>query len=178
MKRSVLMVPAVLATLSLATSAWAGGSMCSGKSEGAAKQTAAGSHCTPGKTGAATEASAAGSHCVDGASMTSKQCPIGADNAVFSFAVRGVHCEACVTKIQSAAMAQKGVRCAKVDLETKTAYVAGDKNLNQRVIAKAIKDAGYKCSLKAQGPKARAELLKVMAASPSPTAATAKKDKV
>jgi copper chaperone CopZ len=173
MKRNVLAVPAVLAALCLATSAWAGGSMCSGKSEGAAKQTEAGAKCSTTK-GAATEASAKGAHCVDGATMTSKgQCTIGADNAVFSFAVKDVHCEACVTKIQTAAMAQKGVLCAKVNVDTKTAYVAGNKNLDQRVIAKAIKGAGYKCSLKAQGPKARAEMLKEMA-----VVSTPKKDKV
>ena len=157
MKRNALIVPAVLAALCLTTSAWAGGSMCSGKSEGAS---AAGSHCSPGSKGA---------------SMTSgKQCPIGANNAVFSFAVPDVHCGACVDKIQTTAMAQKGVLCAKVDLESKMAYVAGDKKLNQRAIAKAIKDAGYACTFKDKGPKARAELMKIMASSPAPT----KKDKV
>ncbi|HYQ95519.1 MAG TPA: heavy metal-associated domain-containing protein, partial [Candidatus Eisenbacteria bacterium] len=140
MKRSVLIVPAVLAALSLTTSAWAGGSMCSKKSEGASKEAGAGAHCTPG------------------VSATSKeQCAIGADNAVYSFAVQGAHCDACVTKIQSAAMAQKGVLCARVNLDTKTAYVAGAKNMDRRVIAKAIKDAGFRCAFKAQGPKVRAE---------------------
>ena len=159
MKRNALVVPAVLAALSLATSAWAGGSMCSGKSEGAA----AGNHCSPGSKGA---------------SMTmGKQCTLGADNAVFSFAVPSAHCGSCVDKIQTTAMAQKGVLCAKVDLDTKTAYVAGDRKLNQRAIAKAIKDAGYACTFKDKGPKARAELMKIMASSPAPAAA-AKKDKV
>lgn len=159
MKRNALVVPAVLAALCLATSAWAGGSMCSGKSEGASS--AAGSHCSPGSKGA---------------SMTSgKQCPIGANNAVFSFAVPTAHCGSCVDKIQTTAMAQKGVLCAKVDLDTKTAYVAGDKNLDQRAIAKAIKNAGYTCTFKTKGPKARAELMKIMASNQSPTA---KKDKV
>ena len=158
MKRNAMVVPAILAALCLATSAWAGGSMCSGKSEGAS---AAGSHCSPGSKGA---------------SMTSgKQCPIGADNAVFSFAVPTAHCGSCVDKIQTTAMAQKGVLCAKVDLDTKTAYVAGDKKLDQRAIAKAIKDAGYTCTFKSGGPKARAELMKIMASNQSPTA---KKDKV
>jgi copper chaperone CopZ len=163
MKRNALIVPAVLAALCLTTSAWAGGSMCSGKSEGASKETSATAkdHCAPGSKGA---------------SMTSngQQCAIGANSAVFSFAVPDVHCGACVDKIQTTAMGQKGVLCAKVDLESKMAYVAGDKKMNQRGIAKAIKDAGYACTFKDRGPKARAELMKIMASSPAPT----KKDKV
>jgi len=65
------------------------------------------------------------------------------------------------------------VLCAKVDLTTKTAYVAGDKKLDQRVVAKAIKNAGFACTLKDQGPKARAEFAKIMDAS----VPAAKKDK-
>ncbi|HEY2925025.1 MAG TPA: heavy metal-associated domain-containing protein [Candidatus Eisenbacteria bacterium] len=167
MKRNALILTAVVAAMSLATSAWAGGSMCSGKSEGAAKQVsaekAAGSHCTTDKAGA---------------SMASgKQCKIDADNAVFSYAVPQVHCGDCVDKIEAAAMAQKGVLCAKVDLSSKMAYVAGEKKLNQRAIAKAIKDAGYSATFKQKGPKARAELMKIMA-SEDAAPATAKKDKV
>lgn len=162
MKRNAMLVPAVLAALCLATSAWAGGASCTGKSEGASK-----------------EVSTVGSHCtgVKGASMASgKQCPIGADNAVFSFAVPTIHCGACADKIQTTAMAQKGVLCAMVNMDTKTAYVAGDRKLNQRAIAKAIKDAGYTCTFKDKGPKARAEFMKIMASSTTPT--VAKKDKV
>jgi len=162
MKRNALIVPAILGVLCLATSAWAGGSSCSGKSEGASKEVSVtGSHCSPGSKGA---------------SMTSNgQCTIGADNAVFSFAVGNAHCGDCVDKIQTTAMGQKGVLCARVDLDKKMAYVAGDKKMNQRAIAKAIKDAGYTCTFKDKGPKARAELMKIMASSPSPTP---KKDKV
>lgn len=167
MNRNVLILPAVVAALSLATSAWAGGGgWCSGKSEGAAKQVsaekAAGSRCTTDKAGASL--------------ASGKQCKIGADNAVFSFAVPSIHCGDCVDKIQTTAMAQKGVLCAKVDLSNKMAYVAGDKKLNQRAIAKAIKDAGYTCTFKQKGPKARAELMKVMASEDA--APAAKKDKV
>jgi copper chaperone CopZ len=173
MKRNALIVPAVLGVLCLATSAWAGGASCSGKAEGTASKT--GAHCTMG----ASKEMAAGGHCsgVNGASMTSKgQCPFGASNAVFSFAVKDAHCGACVEKIQSAALAQKGVLCAKVDLNTKTAYIAGDKNLDQRMVAKAIKNAGFTCALKDQGPKARAEFVKLMASSPASPAP--KKEKV
>ena len=149
MKRNALMATALVGALCLATSAWAGGSMCSGKSEGAAKEASAGDHCTTAK----------------GASMAAgSQCKIGADNAVFSFAVPTAHCGSCADKIQSAVMAQKGVLCAKVDIEGRRAYVAGDKKLNQRVIAKAIKNAGYDCSLELSGMKARTELNKLMAA--------------
>ncbi|HXL15323.1 MAG TPA: heavy metal-associated domain-containing protein, partial [Methylomirabilota bacterium] len=113
MKRNALILTAALGVLCLATSAWAGGASCSGKSEGASA--AMGSHCSSAK----------------GASMAAgSQCKLGANNAVFSFAVPTAHCGACVDKIQTAAMAQKGVLCAKVDLNTKMAYVAGDKNLN------------------------------------------------
>ena len=156
MKRNALMATALVGALCLATSAWAGGSMCSGKSEGAAKEASAGDHCTTAK----------------GASMAAgSQCKIGADNAVFSYAVPTAHCGACVDKIQSAAMAQKGVVCAKVDVNTHMAYVAGDKKLNQRAIAKAIKDAGFDCKFKTAGMKARTELNKLMAAEGTETAA-------
>ena len=169
MKRNVLIVPAMIGVLALATSAWAGGASCSGKAEGASKE---GAHCTAAK-GAAKEASA-GDHCgMSGASMTSKgQCPFGANSAVFSFAIQNAHCGACADKIQTAALAQKGVLCAKVDLTTKTAYVAGDKKMDQRAVAKAINGAGFPCTFKAQGPKVRAEFAKIMAAT-----TTTKKDK-
>lgn len=156
MKRNVLMATALVGALCLATSAWAGGSACSGKSEGASKEASVGAHCSSAK----------------GASMAAgSQCKIGADNAVFSYAVPTAHCGACVDKIQSAAMAQKGVLCAKVDVNTHMAYVAGDKKLNQRAIAKAIKDAGFDCKFKTAGMKARTELNKLMAAEGTETAA-------
>jgi len=161
MKRTMMIVPAVFAALSLAGSAWAGGSMCSGKSEGAAKQTSSGSRCTAGSS-----------------AQAKGQCKFGANTAVFSFAVPTAHCGSCVDKIQTTAMAQKGVLCAKVDLDTRTAYVAGDKALSQKAIAKAIKDAGFTCSFKAKGPKVRDELVKMMAAGSNATPAAAKKDKV
>ena len=161
MKRRVMIVPTVLAALSLAGSAWAGGSTCSGKSEGAAKQAAAGSHCTVGSS-----------------AQAKGQCTFGANTAVFSYAVPTAHCGSCVDKIQTTAMAQKGVLCAKVDLDTKTAYVAGDKKLNQKAIAKAIKEAGFACTFKAKGPKVREELVKMMAAGTNAAPVAAKKDKV
>jgi len=146
MKRNVLILTAAIGVLALATSAWAGGASCSGKSEGASA--AMGGHCSSAK----------------GASMAAgSQCKLGANAAVFSFAVPTAHCGACVDKIQTTAMAQKGVLCAKVDLGTHTAYVAGDKNLNQRAVAKAIKEAGFTATFKDKGPKARAELTKLMA---------------
>src|SRR6267378_5529514 len=164
MKRTAFIVPVAIAALSFSTSAWAGGDMCHGKSEGAAKEASVGAHCSPG---------------TKGASMASGEaCKIGASNAVFSFAVPTAHCGSCVDKIQTTAMAQKGVLCAKVNLDTKMAYVAGDKALSQKAIARAIKDAGFTCSFKAKGPKVRDELVKMMAAGSNATPAAAKKDKV
>ncbi len=149
MKRHAVIVPVVITALSLSTSAWAGGRMCHDKAEGASKEASVGGHCSTAK----------------GASMASGEaCKIGASNAVFAFAVPTAHCGSCVDKIQQTAMAQKGVLCAKVDLESKMAYVVGDKKLNQRQLAKAIKDAGFACTLKEKGSKARAELQKLMAA--------------
>ena len=160
MKRNALILTAALGVLCLATSAWAGGASCSGKSEGAS---AAGSHCSSAK----------------GASMAAgSQCKLGANNAVFSFAVPTAHCGACVDKIQTTAMAQKGVLCAKVDLDTKTAYIAGDRKLDQKAIAKAIKGAGFACTFKAKGPKVREELVKMMAAGSNAAPVAVKKDKV
>jgi copper chaperone CopZ len=160
MKRSLMILPATLAALSLAGGAWAGGSMCSGKSEGDAKQVSAGSHCAGGAS-----AQAQGEHCT-----------IGANDVVLSFAVPGAECDACVKAIQRAAMAQKGIACAHVDLETHTAYVVASKSVNQGAIAKAIKDAGFRCTFKAEGPKVRSELMKAIATGGS-AACCAKKEK-
>ena len=157
MKRTTLMATTLIGALCLATSAWAGGTSCSGKSEGASAST--GAHCTVSK-GVST---ASKDHCAAGASMANGQCKFGANTAVFSYAVNA-HCGACVDKIQSAAMSQKGVQCAKVDLDSKTVYIAGDKKMDQRAVTKAIKDAGFTCQLKQSGPKARAEFTKLMAA--------------
>jgi len=168
MKRTTLMATALLGALCLTTSAWAGGNSCSDKSEGAS--TAAGAHCTVSK-GVST-ASTKG-HCAAGASMAGGKCTFGANTAVFSYAVNA-HCEACVDKIQSAALSQKGVQCAKVDLDSKTAYIAGDKKMDQRAVTKAIKDAGFTCQLKQSGPKARAELTKLMTADMSAPASPKK----
>ncbi len=174
MKRNALIVPAIFGALCLATSAWAGGSTSSGKSEGASKQ---GAHCTVGAS-AASEASAGG-HCGMGASAASKEaCAYGASHAVYSFAVNDMHCAACVKKVQSAAMAQKGVHCVHVDLGTKTAYIVAEKKVDQRAIAKAVKDAGFTCTFKSDGPDARAAFMKAMAAGGSTVTCPAKnKDK-
>ena len=160
MKRTLIILPATLATLSLAAGAWAGGSMCSGKSEGEAKTASAGSHCVGDAS-----AKAQGAHRT-----------IGAYEAVMSFAVPGAECDACVKTIQRAAMAQKGITCAHVNLDNHTAYIVADKGVNQRAIAKAIKDAGFRCTFKAEGPKVRTEFMKTIA-SGGAAACCAKKDK-
>ena len=175
MKRNALIVPAILGALCLATSAWAGGSSCSGKSEGASASKE-GAHCT---VGTSKEASA-GSHCGmgTGASMTSKEaCSFGASHAVASFAVNDMHCGACVKKVQDAAMAQKGVQCVHVDMDTKTAYILSDKKVDQRAITKAVKNAGFTAVFKADGPNARAAFMKSMAASGGANTCSMKKDK-
>lgn len=160
MRRTLMILPATLAALSLAGVAWAGGNVCSGKPDGAAKQTSAGSHCM-GNAAAQAEGD---------------RCAIGANQAVYSFAVPGAECDACVKTIQRAAMAQKGVTCAHVNLDNHTAYIVGEKSVSQRTIAKAIKDAGFRCTFKAQGPKVRSELMKAMA-SDGGAACPAKKEK-
>lgn len=160
MKRTLMILPAMLGALSLAGGAWAGGSTCSWKSDGAAKQASAGSRCVGD---ASTQA-------------RGERCTIGANEAVLSFAVPGAECEACVKTIQRAVMAQKGIACAHVNLENHTAYIVASKSVNQRAIAKAIKDAGFRCTFKAEGPKVRSELMKAMA-SGGGAACCAKKDK-
>lgn len=178
MKRKTLIVPVIFGALCLATSAWAGGSSCSGKSEGASASKE-GAHCTVGTSATAKEASA-GSHCGTGAgaSMTSKEaCSYGASHAVYSFAVNDMHCSACVKKVQSAAMAQKGVHCVHVDLDTKTAYIVAEKKVDQRAITKAVKDAGFTAVFKSDGPSARAAFMKSMAANGGANTCSAKKDK-
>ena len=159
MKRTSMVLPAALAALSLAAVAWAGGSMCTGKPQGSAAQ-AAGSHCPMGEG-----AQAAGDHC-----------SLGANQAVLSYAVPGAECDACVKTIQRAAMALKGVSCAHVNLENRTAYIVAEKSVKQAAIAKTIRDAGFRCTFKADGPKVRTELMKAMASGGS-AAFCAKKEK-
>jgi copper chaperone CopZ len=161
MKRALIVLSATLAALSLGVGAQAGGSMCTGKSEGAAKHV-----------------SAEGSHCMGGASAQAhgEQCTITANQAVMAFAVPGAECDACVKTIQRAAMAQKGIACAHVNLDTHTAYIVAEKGVSRNAIAKAIKDAGFRCSFKAEGPKVKSELMKTIAAG-GPAACCAKKEK-
>lgn len=165
MKR-ISTVAATLGALSLlvAGSAFAGGASCGTKeSSAAAKSASAGKHCE-GK---------------DASSAMAKACGVKADQAIYSFAVPSVHCEDCVSNISTALMAQKGVRCAHVDLTNHVAYIIADKSVNQKAVAKAISAAGYKNSFKGQGAKVQAEFAKAIAGNgeKGSAACSASKDK-
>ena len=161
MKRTLRIGLSVLGILSLAAVAWAGGNTCTGHTETDAKQV-----------------STEGNHCdgVTSGKASGEQCTIGANQMVYSFSVPGAECEACQNVIQRTALSQKGVTCAHVDLNTRTAYIVADKKLNQKALAKAISEAGFKTKFKASGTKAKSEMLKVVS-SGAAGACCAKKDK-
>jgi len=149
MKQRLKIGLSVLGILCLAAVAWAGGGMCTGHPDDAkATSTPAGAQCGLMKADAAGNA----------------QCTIGPNQMVYSFAVPGAECEACQNIIQRAAMTQKGVVCAHVDLTTRTAYIVADKKMNQKSVVKAISKEGYQCTFKASGQKVQAEMVKAMTA--------------
>jgi copper chaperone CopZ len=157
--------PFAAAALLAAGSAFAGGAACSGDH---AKSASAGHHCDG--MGAGASSASAGHSCTGkdaGASSASAMsCPtVKANQAVYSFAVPGAFCDHCASSIQTALMAQKGVSCAHVDLESHTAYVIADKNVDRKAITRTIQTAGFKNSFKGQGPKVQAEFAKVMTSS-------------
>jgi copper chaperone CopZ len=157
--------PFAAAALLAAGSAFAGGAACSGDH---AKSASAGHHCDG--MGAGASSASAGHSCTgkgEGASSASAMsCPtVKANQAVYSFAVPGAFCGDCAHAIQTALMAHKGVSCAHVDLESHTAYIIADKNVDKKAITKTIQTAGFKNSFKAQGPKVQAEFAKVMTSS-------------
>jgi len=153
-------VPLAAAALLVAGSAFAGGASC-GTSD-AARMTS-GSHCDGVKGGAA------------GASAMA--CPtVKAGQNIYSFAVPGAECGNCVKSIQTALMAQKGVTCAHVDLNSHTAYVIADRSFDKNAIAKCIQTAGFKNRYKGQGAKVQAEFAKAMAAGSEKPAACSTKE--
>jgi copper chaperone CopZ len=166
-------LPIAAAVLLVAAAAIAGGAAIKAKHATASKTAAAG-HCD-GKDAAM----AAGDRCpVSGATMASgggkcpysgsnadmaKACGMTADQAIYSFAVPTAECDHCVKGIQDAAMAQKGVACAHVDLSTHTAYIIADKSVDRKALASAITKAGFKNSFTGEGAKVQAEFAKTMA---------------
>src|SRR4051812_13366345 len=118
MKRiSNIAAPITVALMLIAASAFAGGHACMSKDT--AKTAGAGGHCSDGSS----------------ASMA-KACGVKAGESIYSYAVPGVECDHCINSIQTALMAQKGVRCAHVDLATRTAYIIADHSVNKKAVAK------------------------------------------
>lgn len=146
--RTAAPVTAVL--LLVAAAAFAGGHAC--MSNDAAKTAAikpAGAHCGDGS---------------DAASSMAKACGVKAGENIYSFAVPAAECDHCSNSIQTALMAQKGIRCAHVDLTTRTAYIIADKSVNKKAVAKTIQTAGFKNKFKGEGSKVQAEFAKAMTA--------------
>lgn len=148
MKRiSSIAAVCAIALLSIASVAFAGGSACMSH-ESSAKAAGAGGHCSGSSD----------------ASSMAKACEVKANEAIYSFAVPGVECDHCINSIQTALMAQKGVRCAHVDLATRTAYIIADHSVNKKAVAKTIQTAGFKNKFKGEGAKVQAEFAKAMTA--------------
>jgi copper chaperone CopZ len=100
---------------------------------------------------------AGGAHCegMEGArAMAAKECGVKANQVMYSFAVPSVECDNCVESISKAALAQKGVYCTHVDLNTRTAYFIVDKKMSKNDVSKVITTAGFKNKHTASGDKA------------------------
>jgi copper chaperone CopZ len=108
-----------------------------------------------------------------------KGCGVRANQAIYSFAVPGASCDACVHDIQHEAMAMKGVACVHVDLNTHTAYIIADKSVSKSSLTAAIQKAGFKSSFQGEGSKVEAEFAKAMsgAGAEGATSGSAPKEK-
>lgn len=165
MRNVMKLAPMLLLCGSLATTAWANGTGCSGSNSGASASSTSKASCPYMTESSHAKAGMAGGHC-DGMSKASmaQQCGVKANEAMYSFAVPGAECDHCVNTISKAAMAMTGVRCAHVDLNTRTAYIIADKKVDQKAIAKVIQTAGFRNTYKGTGPKVEAEFAKAMGA--------------
>jgi copper chaperone CopZ len=150
-----LALPISAVALLVAGSAFAGGASCGAKDE---------AH--PAATSTTSTTTSAGHHCsgVSDASSMAKACGVKAGQSIYSFAVPTAECDHCVTAIQTALMAQKGVSCAHVDLTNRTAYIIADRGVDKKAIAKTIQTAGFKNRFKGEGAKVQAEFAKAMTA--------------
>lgn len=66
-----------------------------------------------------------------------------------TFNVSGMTCGGCVSKVEAALLAVKGVNGAKVDLEHKSATVDATEAVNAEDLVKAIESAGFKAAIAA-----------------------------
>ncbi len=177
MRNVMKLAPMLLLCGSLATTAWANGTGCSGASNSSASTSSTPKASCPYVTESSHAKAGMAGQC-DGMSKASmaEQCGVKANEAMYSFAVPGAECDHCVNAISKAAMAMKGVRCAHVDLNTRTAYIIADKKVDQKAIAKVIQTAGFKNTYKGTGPKVEAEFAKAMGV-PAAKAQAKTKDK-
>ncbi len=67
----------------------------------------------------------------------------GKDKIVKTLNIEGMNCMHCVKKVENALKEMKGVKSVKVSLEDKKAEVTLKENIDDEVLKKAIKDAGY-----------------------------------
>ena len=144
MRKLAQIVPAVVVSLCLAGTSWAGGANCGGE-------------------GAKASAEKAGSHCTYKDAMAKGCTGVQANQVMYSFAVPSVECDHCIDAIQKAAMEKNGIHCVHVDLGSHTAYVIADKKMTQKDVAKVIAEAGYKNKYQGQGKKIEAAFAKAMA---------------
>jgi copper chaperone CopZ len=107
----------------------------------------------------------AGGHCSGvgtSAGAMAQQCGLKANQVMYSFAVPGAECTACIDAIQKAAAHVKGIECAHVDLSTHTAYIITDKGVTQATVAKCIQGAGFRNTFKGTGTKVHAAFIEAM----------------
>jgi copper chaperone CopZ len=168
MKRMNVLAALSVVTLLAASTAWAGGSACTGKDSDASAAKCPYS----GATSKSASATTAGGHCDmgKGAMAEGQACTVGANQMVYSFAVPGAECDHCADAISKALMTQSGIHCAHVDLKNRVAYIVTDKKMDKNALAKCIKTAGFKNSYRSEGQAARKDLMTYM------TASTAKPD--
>ena len=64
-------------------------------------------------------------------------------SVTYTFEVRKMSCSHCSARVEKALLAIKGVKSAKVDLETKTATVTANESVTLDSLKNAVKDIGF-----------------------------------
>lgn len=64
----------------------------------------------------------------------------GKDIEIF---VQGIHCPLCTSVVRKSLLKVDGVKSARVELKTQTAFVSADDFLDEKILLEAIKNVGY-----------------------------------
>ena len=62
---------------------------------------------------------------------------------MITFRVEGMSCDHCVKHVTKALLGIEGVKTAKVELGSKTAFIESDREIDKNIIAEVLDEAGY-----------------------------------